>query len=242
MLNPDEISDDIIPYSERHRRKQGLCSRDIARHLVSKCKNPQAKVLAERSLQIGADMNTMVKAFHKVYNLPIVEPYQADNDFRHISKERLAMRFGLIVEEFMELCEAMDIRADINFFYQDEEGDYKAAGGKVLTAEDHDNLSEKEHSEIVRKRCQEAIVETDERSIVDIADATFDLKYVLIGFEFEIGIDPQFCAEEGQASNMSKLDLDGSVITRADGKVLKGPRFFRPDMSRALSARGMRGL
>ncbi|MEB3029773.1 hypothetical protein VJI72_08285, partial [Parvimonas micra] len=38
-----------------------------------------------------------------------------------------AMRFGLIVEEFMELCEAMDIRADINFLYLDAEGNYQKA-------------------------------------------------------------------------------------------------------------------
>jgi predicted HAD superfamily Cof-like phosphohydrolase len=242
MLDPNEISTDIIPASERHRLKHGLSSRDIAMFLVSKVPDGVVRTVAEQSLCQGADMNLMVQAFHCMYGLPIITPANATPDFNHISKERLAMRFGLIVEEFMELCEAMDIRADINFFYHDEEGCYKAAGGKVLKAEHHDELSEAEHSEIVRLRCREAIEQTDERSIVDIADATFDLKYVIIGFEYEVGINPQACAEEGQCSNMSKLGKDGNVIKREDGKVLKGPMFFRPDMSRALSAYGMRGI
>ena len=217
-------------------------AREIARNLVEKSPDPEARRIALRSLDQGADMNLMVKAFHRLYNLPIIDPSKAKTNFSHISKERLAMRFGLIVEEFMELCEAMDIRADINFFYPDEEGEYVAAGGKVLTASDHDQLTEAEHSEIVRKRCVEAIEETDERCIPDIADAIFDMKYVLIGFEYEVGIDPQFCAEEGQASNMSKLNTDGTVLRREDGKVLKGPHFFKPDMARAIKSWGMKDV
>lgn len=217
-------------------------ARDIAMGLVEKVRDHEVRKVAMRSLTQGSDMNLMVKAFHMMYDLPIIPPYRAKMDFGHISKERLAMRFGLIAEEFMELCEAMDIRADINFFYKDEEGDYKAAGERILTGPDHDNLTEDEHSAIVRERCVEAITETDERSLPDIADATFDMKYVLIGFEYEIGIDPQFCAEEGQASNMSKLGLDGEVIKREDGKVLKGPMFFRPDMAKALKAWGARDM
>lgn len=217
-------------------------SKERAMELVSKIEDDWVRRIAEKSLLGGAGMNLMVKAFHMVYGLPIVEPSKAKMNFAHISKERLAMRFSLIVEEFMELCEAMDIRADINFFYQDEEGDYKAAGGQVLSARDHDYLDEKAHAEIVRQRCQEAIEETDERSMPDIADACFDLKYVIIGFEYEVGIDPQFCQEEGQASNLSKLEEDGSVRRREDGKVLKGTNFFRPDMAKALKARGMQGV
>lgn len=220
----------------------GEFSRGKALALVEGIHDSATRNVAIKSLQQGAGMNLMVRAFHKVYGLPIIPAQEAKQDFSHITKERLAMRFGLIVEEFMELCEAMDIRADINFFYQDEEGFYKACGGSVFTAEDHDKIDEKSHTQIVRARCREAIEETDERCIPDIADATFDLKYVLIGFEYEVGIDPQFCAEEGQASNMSKLMPDGSVLRRADGKVLKGPNYFPPDMSKALRAWGMKGV
>lgn len=198
--------------------------------------------VVENSLHQDAPLNRMVEAFHKLYGLPIIKPADAKENLKHISKERLAMRFNLIVEEFMELCEAMDIRADINFFFQDEEENYQAAGGKVLTAEDHDVLSAVDHSGIVRKRCQDAIEQTEERNLPEIADACFDLKYVIIGFELETGIDPQFCAVEGHAANMTKLDADGSVIRRGDGKVMKGPNFIKPDMRRPLRALGMRNV
>lgn len=217
-------------------------SREIALELVEEIQDHNVRRVATQSLSQGASMNQMVKAFHRVYGHPIVEPDQAKDDFSHISKKRLAMRFGLIVEEFMELCEAMDIRADINFFYHDEEENYVAAGGSILSAENHDNLDEAAHTALVRMRCAEAIENTDERVLPDIADATFDMKYVLIGFELEVGIDSQFCAEEGQASNMSKLNTDGSVLMREDGKILKGPNYFKPDMSKALKAWGMRDV
>lgn len=216
-------------------------AREIALQLVSNIADPEVRRAAEKSLAQNASMNLMVKAFHQVYGQPVVRPDQAASNFSHITKERLAMRFGLIVEEFMELCEAMDLRADINFFYTNEEGEYEASG-EILQAEDHNWIEDKQLHDIVRERCQKAIMETDERCLPDMADAIFDLKYVLIGFEYEVGIDPQFCAEEGQASNMSKLNEDGSVIYRDDGKVLKGPRFFRPDMARALKSWGMRDV
>jgi hypothetical protein len=213
-------------------------------------------------------MNLMVKAFHMVYDLPIIPPWNAKMDFSHITKARLAMRFGLVVEEFMELCEAMDIRAEINFYHLDENGVYvqaksqteKAAEigspehadkirffydprqGQGFSYLDHDKVEDELLHQIVRERCAAAIEETDERSLPDIVDACFDLKYVIIGFEYEIGGDPQFCSQEGQASNMSKLMPDGSVKRREDGKVLKGPNFFRPDMAKALRAWGMRDV
>lgn len=204
-------------------------------------RNDSTRRLVEKSLLNGASMNTMVRAFHQLYELPVIDPPKAKMNFGHITKERLAMRFGLIVEEFMELCEAMDIRADINFYYEDEEGDFQAVD-KVLTAENHNFIADRELHELARERAYKAIVETDERSLPDIADATFDLKYVIIGFEYEVGIDPQFCAEEGHAANMTKLGQKGEVLRREDGKVMKGPNFIRPDMARALKAWGMRDV
>lgn len=217
-------------------------AREEAARQAEMIDQPVLRSLVIKSLDQAATMNQMVKAFHRLYDLPIIVPAKATMNFDHISKERLAMRFGLIVEEFMELCEAMDIRADINFFYQDEEEYFLAAGGKVLTAEDHDELSTKEHIAIVRERCLDAIEQTDERSLPDIADACFDLKYVIIGFEYETGIDPQFCAVEGHAANMTKLAEDGTVLRREDGKVMKGPNFVAPNMARALASWGMRGV
>lgn len=229
-------------------------SHDRAMALVSKIPDPEVRRVAEKSLGDKADMNLMVKAFHLVYGMPIVSPAQAQEDFKHMTKERLAMRFGLIVEEFMELCEAMDFRAEINFFYEDEDGHFKAARhqSKELEANffqnsyglaiAHDNTSDDQLHQIVRERLADVIQQTDERSIPDVADALFDLKYVITGFEYEVGIEPQFCAMEGQASNLSKLQEDGTVKYRADGKVLKGPNYFKPDMAKALRSWDMRGL
>lgn len=218
-------------------------SREKAEAMVSRIPNEEVRRMALKSLGDHADMNLMVEAFHRVYNLPIVRPHQAKENFSQITKERLAMRFGLIVEEFMELCEAMDIRADINFLYENEDGEFVYAKSSSCERElDHNRLDNNALHQIVRERVADAIDNTDERSIPDVADACFDLKYVIIGFEYEIGIDPVFCAREGQASNMSKLQLDGTVKYREDGKVLKGPNFFPPDMAKALRAWDMRGL
>lgn len=225
-------------------------SRDKALALVSKIPDQDVRRLAEKSLNGSADMNLMVKAFHKVYGLPIVAPKDAKEDFSQLTKERLAFRFGLIVEEFMELCEAMDIRAEINFLYENEDGYFTHAHHKSPELDKyffegdliHDECPDDKLHQIVRERISDAIENTDERSIPDVADACFDLKYVIIGFEYEVGIEPQFCANEGQASNMSKLNTDGTVIYRADGKVLKGPNYFKPDMALALRSWDMRGL
>lgn len=79
-------------------------------------------------------------------------------------------------------------------------------------------------------------VEADdrERDLVETADALADLVYVIYGMAIESGIDLDAVLAEVQASNLSKLMPDGSVLLRADGKVLKGPGFFRPDVRRAL--------
>lgn len=229
-------------------------SRDRAEALVSKIPDQEVRRIAMKSLGDKADMNSMVYAFHRVYGLPVIRPHQAKEDFSQLTKERLAMRFGLIVEEFMELCEAMDFRADINFLYENEDGDFKHARHQSRELEqyfyqnsyglaiDHNNTPDDKLHQIVRERIADAIDNTDERSIPDVADACFDLKYVIIGFEYEVGIEPQFCAMEGQASNLSKLQEDGTVKYREDGKVLKGPNFFRPDMAKALRAWDMKGL
>lgn len=203
--------------------------------------NPVLRGVVQKSLRQDSTMNEMVKAFHKLYELPIVSPSKATMNFDHISKERLAMRFGLIVEEFMELCEAMDIRADVRFLYQDEEECW-VHSGRNITPKEHQDITDTELHAIVRKRCIEAIEQTDERSLPDIADACFDLKYVIIGFEYETGIDPQFCAVEGHAANMTKLGEAGQVLRREDGKVMKGPNFVAPNMAHVLKSWGMRGV
>jgi len=70
------------------------------------------------------------------------------------------------------------------------------------------------------------------RDLVEVADALTDLAYVLFGSVLEFGLQEKFESffEEVQKSNMSKLDENGKPIKREDGKILKGPNFFLPDL------------
>ena len=83
-------------------------------------------------------------------------------------------------------------------------------------------------------------VDEDERDLVETADALADLVYVIYGMALETGIDLPGVLAEVQRSNMSKLGADGRPIHRADGKVLKGPDFFGPDVAGVLARGGRR--
>lgn len=72
------------------------------------------------------------------------------------------------------------------------------------------------------------------RDTVEVADALADLVYVIYGMALECGIDLDAVLAEVQASNLSKLGEDGKPIYREDGKVLKGPGFFPPNIARVL--------
>ena len=84
------------------------------------------------------------------------------------------------------------------------------------------------------KEYLEAIKNND---IIEVADALGDMLYILCGTIITHGmqhvIDQVF--EEIQSSNMSKLGSDGKPIFREDGKVLKGPNYFRPDIAKILN-------
>jgi predicted HAD superfamily Cof-like phosphohydrolase len=70
-----------------------------------------------------------------------------------------------------------------------------------------------------------------DNNLVEVADALTDLLYVVYGAGHAYGIDLDKCFDEVHRSNMSKLGLDGKPIYRGDGKVLKGPNFFQPDLN-----------
>ena len=72
------------------------------------------------------------------------------------------------------------------------------------------------------------------RDTVEVADALGDLVYVIYGMALEMGIPMRDVLAEIQASNLSKLGADGKPIYREDGKVLKGPNYFRPDIAKVL--------
>ncbi|WP_127129264.1 bifunctional GNAT family N-acetyltransferase/nucleoside triphosphate pyrophosphohydrolase family protein [Georgenia sp. SYP-B2076] len=78
------------------------------------------------------------------------------------------------------------------------------------------------------------------RDTVEAADALGDLTYVIYGMALECGIPLEDVLAEIQASNLSKLGADGRPIYREDGKVLKGPGFFPPDVVGVLARHGYR--
>ena len=74
----------------------------------------------------------------------------------------------------------------------------------------------------------------EDNSLVEIADALGDQLYILCGTILRHGMQHiiQDVFDEIQASNMSKLGEDGKPVLREDGKILKGPGFFRPDLTK----------
>jgi predicted HAD superfamily Cof-like phosphohydrolase len=79
---------------------------------------------------------------------------------------------------------------------------------------------------------QEAMKNND---LLEVADALTDILYVTYGAGHALGIDLDKCFEEVQNSNMSKLDENGKPIYNESGKVMKGPNYFKPDLSKFVS-------
>ena len=79
---------------------------------------------------------------------------------------------------------------------------------------------------------QEAMKNND---LLEVADALTDILYVTYGAGHAFGIDLDKCFEEVQNSNMSKLDANGKPIYNESGKVMKGPNYFKPDLSKFVS-------
>ena len=71
-----------------------------------------------------------------------------------------------------------------------------------------------------------------DQNITEVADALTDILYVTYGAGHAFGIDLDKCFDEVQNSNMSKLDENGKPIFNESGKVMKGPNYFKPDLSK----------
>ena len=74
----------------------------------------------------------------------------------------------------------------------------------------------------------------EKKSITEVADALTDILYVTYGAGHAFGIDLDKCFTEVQNSNMSKLGKDGKPIYNEQGKVMKGPNFFEPNLGKLL--------
>ena len=75
----------------------------------------------------------------------------------------------------------------------------------------------------------------DQKDIKEVADALTDILYVTYGAGHAFGINLDKCFEEVQSSNMSKLGKDGKPIYNDQGKVMKGPNYFKPNLNKFLN-------
>ena len=86
--------------------------------------------------------------------------------------------------------------------------------------------------DLIREELSELEEAIEKQDIKEVADALTDILYVTYGAGHSFGIDLDKCFAEVQNSNMSKLGLDGKPITNEHGKVMKGPKYFKPNLSK----------
>ena len=85
---------------------------------------------------------------------------------------------------------------------------------------------------LIKEELDEFKQALDNNDLLEVADALTDILYVTYGAGHAFGIDLDACFDEVQNSNMSKLGLDGKPIFNDQGKVMKGPNYFKPDLSK----------
>jgi predicted HAD superfamily Cof-like phosphohydrolase len=90
---------------------------------------------------------------------------------------------------------------------------------------------------LIKEELEELKAALDNKDFLELADALTDILYVTYGAGHAFGIDLDKCFEEVQNSNMSKLGKNGKPIYNEDGKVMKGPGYFKPDLKKILSLR-----
>jgi len=86
--------------------------------------------------------------------------------------------------------------------------------------------------DLIKEELDELKEAIDKKDIKEVADALTDILYVTYGAGHAFGIDLDKCFEEVQNSNMSKLGKDGKPIYNENGKVMKGPNYFKPNLSK----------
>jgi len=85
---------------------------------------------------------------------------------------------------------------------------------------------------LIKEELEELRIAMDTKNLVEVADALTDILYVTYGAGHAFGINLDKCFDEVQQSNMSKLDVHGNPIYNDSGKVMKGPKYFKPDLSK----------
>ena len=86
--------------------------------------------------------------------------------------------------------------------------------------------------DLIKEELTELTEAMNKKDLIEVADALTDILYVTYGAGHAFGINLDKCFEEVQNSNMSKLDENGKPIYNEHGKVMKGPNYFKPDLSK----------
>ena len=89
--------------------------------------------------------------------------------------------------------------------------------------------------DLIKEELDELTEAMKNKDLLEVADALTDILYVAYGAGHAFGIDLDKCFEEVQNSNMSKLDENGKPIYNEHGKVMKGPYYFKPNLSKFVS-------
>ena len=89
--------------------------------------------------------------------------------------------------------------------------------------------------DLIKEELEELTEAMQKKDLLEVADALTDILYVTYGAGHAFGINLDACFNEVQNSNMSKLGKDGKPIYNETGKVMKGPNYFKPDLSKFVS-------
>ena len=88
--------------------------------------------------------------------------------------------------------------------------------------------------DLIKEELEELKDALDNNNLLEVADALTDILYVTYGAGHAFGINLDDCFDEVQESNMSKLDEEGKPIYNDSGKVMKGPKYFKPNLGKFL--------
>ena len=89
--------------------------------------------------------------------------------------------------------------------------------------------------DLIKEELEELKEAMKNKDLLEVADALADILYVTYGAGHALGINLDKCFEEVQNSNMSKLDTNGKPIYNDAGKIMKGPNYFKPNLSKFLN-------
>ena len=89
--------------------------------------------------------------------------------------------------------------------------------------------------DLIKEELTELTEAMNNKDLLEVADALTDILYVTYGAGHAFGINLDKCFQEVQNSNMSKLDENGKPIYNEQGKVMKGPNYFKPNLSRFIN-------